>query len=240
MKDNEIRSKILSILIHNQKSSFTDLWDKEVPSNKFTYHLNQLIEEGYVIKDKEQKYSLTTKGKSLESTLDGETGKKRKRPFVSVLLVIRKNGKYLLYHRTKEPFYGFFGFPGAKVEYGEEILACARRELLEETGLEGEGKVMSVVNFRPKEEGEMLTNFTQFIVLIDNPTGELIESNREGNYTFVDKEEFLEKHKKGVLFPDILVIFKDIEENNDDFKFYEISFNIVNSKFTDFKCERIR
>jgi ADP-ribose pyrophosphatase YjhB (NUDIX family)/predicted transcriptional regulator len=240
MKDNKIRSKIFSVLIHSQKSNFTDLWDKQVTSNKFTYHLNQLIEEGYVIKDKNQKYSLTSKGKSLESSLDGETGKKRKRPSVSVVLVIKRNNKYLLYNRTKEPFYGFFGFPGAKVEFGEEILSCAKRELFEETGLTGNGRIISVVNFKMREEGVIITNSTQFIIFIENPIGELIESNREGNYTFVDKEEFFKKHKKGILFPDILIIFKDIEENKNEFKFYEMSFNIVDSKFTDFNFLRIR
>ncbi len=238
MKENEIREKILSILIHNKKTTFSDLWDKSIPSNKFTYHLNQLIEEGYVKKDKDQKYHLTTKGKTLESSLDGETGKKRQRPFVAVLLVVRDKGKYLLYHRKKEPFYDFYGLPGAKVEIGEDIVSCAKRELLEETGLEGDCKINSVFNFRIKENNELLSHFTQFVVLFDNPKGELVKENREGSYTFVNKSEFLKKNKEGVLFPDNLVVFKNIEDNK-KFHFYEMSFNIVDSKFTDFICKKI-
>ncbi|MFA5746227.1 MAG: NUDIX domain-containing protein [archaeon] len=239
MKDNEIREKILSILIHNKKTVFSDLWDKKVPSNKFTYHLNQLIEEGYVKKDKDQKYALTTKGKTLESSLDGETGKKRQRPFVAALLVVRKNGKYLLYHRTKEPYYGFYGLPGAKVEFGENILSCAKRELFEETGLSGDAKIFSVINFIIKENGELLSHFTQFVILIDNPKGELIKENREGDYQFVNKTEFYKKNKKGILFPDNLIIFKNIQKNDGTLHFYEMSFDIVNSKFTNFVCEKI-
>lgn len=239
MKDIEIREKILSILIHNKKTTFTDLWDKSIPSNKFTYHLNQLIAEGYVSKDKNQKYALTTKGKTLESSLDGETGKKKQRPFVAVLLVIKRNGKYLLYHRTKEPFFDFYGLPGAKVEFGEDILGCAKRELYEETGLSGDGKVLSVINFRIKENNEPLSHFTQFVILIDNPVGELINENREGDYQFVNKTEFYKKNKEGILFPDNLVIFKEIQKNKDRLHFYEMSFNIVDSKFKDFICKKI-
>lgn len=238
MKENEIREKILSILIHNKKTIFSDLWDKNIPSNKFTYHLNQLIEEGYVKKDKENKYYLTTKGKTLESSLDGETGKKKQRPFVAVLLVIKKKGKYLLYHRKKEPFFDFYGLLGAKVEFGEDIISCAKRELLEETGLEGDCEIKSVINFRIKENNQLLSHFTQFVVLFEDPKGELVEENREGSYTFVNSAEFLKKNEEGVLFPDNLVIFKNLKKDS-GFNFYEMSFNIVDSKFTDFKCEKV-
>lgn len=239
MKENEIKEKILSILIHNKKVTFTDLWDKKTPSNKFTYYLNQLIDQGYITKDKTQKYSLTTKGKTLESSLDGETGKKKQRPFVALLLVIRKNGKYLLYHRKKEPFYDFYGLPGAKVEFGEDILSAAKRELLEETGLLGDLKISSIINFRIKENNELLSHFTQFVIIVDNPTGELIKENREGEYQFVNKSEFLKKNKEGILFPDNLVIFKNLQKKDQSLHFYEMSFNIKDNKFTDFVCKKI-
>jgi predicted transcriptional regulator len=87
-----IKEKILSYLIHYPKASFSDIYDsnRKIPSNDFTYYLNKLIEEGYVEKNKNKKYFLTIKGKHLESDIDDVTGKKRKKPFVAVLMVIKK------------------------------------------------------------------------------------------------------------------------------------------------------
>jgi 8-oxo-dGTP pyrophosphatase MutT (NUDIX family) len=52
-------------------------------------------------------------------------------PFASVILR-DDQGRILLQHRTDS---NRWGLPGGILELGEDILACARRELLEETGL---------------------------------------------------------------------------------------------------------
>jgi len=202
-------NKIFRALMHFPGSTFTDLWDKSVESNKFTYYLKKMEEEE-LIQKKKGLYFLTLKGKAESATVSGETGKNNKRPYVSLLLVPRRDGKYILYHRMKEPYYGCWGLPGAKLEHGEGILEGAERELKEEMGLEGEGKVVGIQNIVTTNDGIVFGHMTQFIVLFDEPKGKLTGNNREGTYEWAEKEKI---YTQKDLFPDVPGVIKDIERN---------------------------
>lgn len=58
------------------------------------------------------------------------------RPLVGIGVVLLKPGAVLLVRRSKPPAAGAWSIPGGAQELGETAEAAARRELLEETGLE--------------------------------------------------------------------------------------------------------
>lgn len=57
-------------------------------------------------------------------------------PKVAVVVLISACGKLLFVQRGAEPQIGKWCFPGGYVDRGEEVETAARREVLEETGLE--------------------------------------------------------------------------------------------------------
>ncbi len=59
-------------------------------------------------------------------------------PRVGVGAVVIRGDEVLLVKRGQQPRQGLWTFPGGLVELGESIFDAARRELLEETGVEGE------------------------------------------------------------------------------------------------------
>lgn len=58
------------------------------------------------------------------------------RPLIGVAVMVIKAGHVLLGKRKGAHGVGTWAFPGGHLEYGESIEACARREVLEECGLE--------------------------------------------------------------------------------------------------------
>lgn len=59
-----------------------------------------------------------------------------RRPVLTVDVVIRYRGGYVLVKRLNEPFKGWWAIPGGIVEYGETVEQAAIREAKEETGLD--------------------------------------------------------------------------------------------------------
>ena len=55
-------------------------------------------------------------------------------PKVGIGVIVRRGGKVLLGLRKGSHGEGTWSFPGGHLEFGEEIEACAIREVLEETG----------------------------------------------------------------------------------------------------------
>lgn len=206
--EHKQRDEILRKLMHKPGMGFNELWSKDGDSNKFAYHLKVLEQEG-LIKKGEEKYFLTDDGKALAAFVDGDTGKKSKMPASTMLIAIfRGENEIVQYIRTKEPFYGYCGFIGAKMKFGEEILEAAARELKEETNLEADLKIAGQMNFRVFIDGELKFHNLYNIIVATNPKGELIGDDREGKYEYVKIEDF----KKQKLFPDNKKILELLEE----------------------------
>ena len=59
-------------------------------------------------------------------------------PRAAVSTAVFRDGQVLLAQRSKPPFRGMWSLPGGHIHAGEKAAAAARRELLEETGVEAE------------------------------------------------------------------------------------------------------
>ena len=67
--------------------------------------------------------------------MTGLQSQDRNRPLVGVGVVVIQDNKVLLGKRKNAHGEGEWAFPGGHLEYGEQVETCARREVLEETGL---------------------------------------------------------------------------------------------------------
>jgi 8-oxo-dGTP diphosphatase len=60
------------------------------------------------------------------------------RPILAVSVAVFREGRVLVGRRARPPMAGRFSLPGGVVELGETLIEAAKRELLEEVGVEAE------------------------------------------------------------------------------------------------------
>lgn len=188
---HEVQLQILKKLLFSPNLTYSKLKpDPEMENNQFTFHLDQVVNAGYVEK-RDKGYSLTSSGKEFANRMDTERiniGLQAKiSAWICCIKTRGKNQQYLIYTRLKHPFYGCQGLISGKVQYGETVFDAAQRELLEETGLSGKAQVVLINHFlvHDKASRKLVEDKFMFMCLVKNPKGELNPQSEEGKYEWV-------------------------------------------------------
>ncbi|HEY8886341.1 MAG TPA: NUDIX hydrolase [Candidatus Microsaccharimonas sp.] len=152
-------------------------------SDHVKFHIARLVELGYIVKN-DQSYMLTSAGKEYANKLDTDNNQIERQPKSAIILVIENEaGDLLVQERLKHPYFGFWGFAGGKIRWGETIIEAAARELKEETGLEATLVYKGVYHelTKSKETHEVLEDKIFHVVYGSQPTGNLVERFEGGH-----------------------------------------------------------
>lgn len=99
-------------------------------------------------------------------------------PRVGVACIVEREGKILLGKRKGSHGAGTWAFPGGHLEFGESVESCAKRELLEETGISPLSLRQGSWVENVMEEGKK--HYITIFVLVDQFIGdpEVLEPNK--------------------------------------------------------------
>ncbi len=108
---------------------------------------------------------------------------------ISAAALITLHNRLLLVNHQKNGQYDFWVPPGGKLQGGESIFDCARRETMEETGLSVElDRIVYIVEY-----ADSSYHFCKFFIRCATFNGRLTLANREQAETFLVDARFLSK-----------------------------------------------
>ena len=193
------QTTILRDLLFMPTAKFSELQKATgLESDHVKFHIARLVELGYVLKNN-QSYTLTQVGKEYANKLDTDRNQIERQPKSAIILVVEnEKGELLAQERLKHPYFGFWGFAGGKIRWGETIIEAAARELMEETGLKAELTYMGVYHelTKSKETGEYLEDKIFHVVHGSRHKCELVENFEGGHNEWLSESELAKKKKK--------------------------------------------
>lgn len=195
IKIHEAQTSILRELLFVQQAGYGQLQKPTgLTSDHFNFHIARLAQLGLVEKLARGRYRLTPKGKEYANKLDTDNKTIERQPKVAVLLAVERehqgHRELLFQQRTKNPYFGYWGFPSGKIRWGETIAETAARELMEETGLEADFEVAGLYHEHTylEDEQEATEDKMFFVVHCTNPRGQLMEQFEGGLNRWVPVE----------------------------------------------------
>lgn len=212
---HHIQSHILKILTTRGVVRYTELRPDGVPGNRFSYHLNRLLGDGFIRKNNHG-YELTAPGKRYVDKISIVAFIPRFQPkIVTVTLCTNDRGDYLLWRRDREPFVGKLAFPYGKVHFGEKIDDAAKRELEEKTGHTATLSHRGDAYLFLREDGETVSSMLCHVFSGKKP---IRKNHHNSSVIWRSSREF----KKNELVPGFLELLRLVTRNKRKRFFAEI------------------
>ncbi len=192
---HQAQMKILRALLMATETSFSELTRATgLTSDHANFHVKKLVSIGYVehVPKSYGQYRLTRPGKLYANSMDTDTFEIEKQPKLTVDLAIESSdGLFIVQQRRKQPYYGYHGFPTGKIRWGETMVDAGARELLEETGLTADMRVVGIYHKLDYDtSGRLLEDKYMCLIHGTNPRGEMIAETESHSNTWMSVEEY--------------------------------------------------
>lgn len=213
-----VQIEILRALLFTPDARFSDLNLAGLSNDHFTFHITQLVETGLVQKAANGRYRLSPKGKEYANRMDTDSKAMERQGKLAVLLVsVRKSAagkdEFLMQQRLKHPYFGFWGYMGGKIRWGETVLEAAARELKEETGLTAKLELRGVMHkIDYTQDKKLLEDKYFYVVKTTAQKGSFIAEFEGGKNQWMGKADILKLEKEAKVFQGVTLILEDIQK----------------------------
>lgn len=224
VKVHNAQTAILRELLFHPSANFSALQKPTgLDSDHFKFHINRLVELGYVQKLADGHYALSMQGKEYANRLDTDENTIERQPKLSVVLIVEnEDGKFLSQQRLKQPYFGFWGRLTGKVRWGETLVDAAARELMEEAGITAELRVSGFYHKMDykKDDDSLLEDKLFCVVYGTNPQGEMFVDQEGHHNEWLTNEELAQKGTVFQSVPEITLLAQQTGFGYIEHKYY--------------------
>lgn len=143
----------------------------------------------------------------------------------------------LLRSDRKKILPGILLAPGGHKHFLEGIYACAKREIMEETGVKINNIIVKAIGIGHSASLDKNREYCNYILMSDYVSGEIKQNDEDGELKWMTYEE-IKNHKK--LFIEIKKLLPCIFNKNQKVISYKAIFSNTNpNKLTNFEIEKI-
>lgn len=130
-----IEKQVMTVLLRQESASIKDMRPIDVPANQFSYHLKQLIGQGYIEKRARSDYGLTPAGLQLAGTLSTDTHQQRDNMKTVIILYGRTaDGRVCLFEWSRQPYMHQVTLPHDRVGYDNSLEDAIRTACIDKLG----------------------------------------------------------------------------------------------------------
>jgi hypothetical protein len=185
-----IQNHILSKLKNAKSLRYSEMQPDGVPNDLFNYHLQFLVDKGFV-KKADKNYSLSPSGVKHVADPYPPTDKPQITSLfkVNVITILSRmhDGKLEILNqiRKSNPSYGKIGVMGGVVLKGETTEDAATRKLKAETGLQAKFRLLGIERRIMYADSDLFSDVLFPIAYADSHTGNLIQDSDFGHNMWV-------------------------------------------------------
>lgn len=130
---HHIQRTILDRLATSKNLRYSEIKPDDLDGNVFGYHLKSVMSDGYVEKNADGTYQLTSSGRNYIVHRYEDSSRSAHTIF---LIVIRHGSSYLLRRRKVQPMLGYSGFIHGEPEPGMSVIEAATNRLRDKSNLD--------------------------------------------------------------------------------------------------------
>lgn len=219
---HKIQKFILAQLMEQSALRYSDMRPLSMEASQFMYHLKKLLNESYVTKTPDGKYSLSSKGRQFVDRADTDQIVLRDQPRVAALIVCTNaDGEVLLMRRATQPFVDWLGFPivDIPIDFPLPLAEHVSSGFTTITGLEGTLKHRADGYIKLCRNGELEGNLMTHLVAITADDAKKLTSH-DGNDYFWARPNDTEH-----VLPSVHYVIEQLQSHS-DFFFFEYEHNI--------------
>jgi ADP-ribose pyrophosphatase YjhB (NUDIX family)/predicted transcriptional regulator len=195
MLANKVQFNVLYKLRHADSLRFSELMrGTSMESDVFKFHIRKLQKLGFVQKNEVGSYELTSQGKEFANDLRGDDIVRKQAIKLSLLLFVThptRPNLLLCQERTRQPYRGMWSVIGGPACWGEDFAETAAQELIKQTGLSANLRVVGFFRQLDYLSGqESAIEDKLFVVLVGGATSDdMIRQWQSGDNAWLRLEE---------------------------------------------------